>query len=168
MNALYVTVSVIPIILVFAGLNHAHGLTTFGKNTNQGQNPIPQTNVKPINCTSQANCTLIKGTTCIKSFCLCGDNSHPANGKCNAKYKGPKHICTNDEECVENAVCAESTDKKTINNLLTNGNNNNNAPILICQCLDGLFAIGSVCSGAAVNTALPGLMIFVAVLAKIY
>lgn len=43
MNALYVTVS-ISLLLVLAGFNHAHGLTTFGKTTNQGtqqpQKPI--------------------------------------------------------------------------------------------------------------------------------
>ncbi|KAJ8918668.1 hypothetical protein NQ315_014987 [Exocentrus adspersus] len=36
MNAFYVTVS-IPILLVLAGFNHAHGLTTFGKSNGQGQ-----------------------------------------------------------------------------------------------------------------------------------
>lgn len=36
MNSLYVTVS-IPLLLVLAGFNHAHGLTTFGKSNSQGQ-----------------------------------------------------------------------------------------------------------------------------------
>jgi hypothetical protein len=42
MNALYVTVS-IPLLLVLAGFNHAHGLTTFGKpiqGTQQQQKPV--------------------------------------------------------------------------------------------------------------------------------
>lgn len=44
MNALYVTVS-IPLLLVLAGFNHAHGLTTFGKTQNQPTTPvIPGTN----------------------------------------------------------------------------------------------------------------------------
>lgn len=36
MNSLYVIVS-IPLLLVLAGFNHAHGLTTFGKSNSQGQ-----------------------------------------------------------------------------------------------------------------------------------
>ncbi|XP_056645588.1 uncharacterized protein LOC130898006 [Diorhabda carinulata] len=162
MNALCVTVSIIPIILVFAGFNHAHGLTTFGKSNNQG--PVQTTIVGGKPCTNQNNCTLIKGTTCLRQYCLCGDNSHPLNGICKAQIKGPNHICQNDNECVDNAVCVEPKDKKS-NNFPPNGNNN---PILICQCTEGLFPNGGQCSGAAMNTMLPGLVIFVAALAKVY
>lgn len=42
MNGLYVTVS-IPLLLVLAGFNHAHGLTTFGKSNNQGTQNTPNT-----------------------------------------------------------------------------------------------------------------------------
>ncbi|KAH1023166.1 hypothetical protein HUJ04_012423 [Dendroctonus ponderosae] len=38
MNAFYVTLS-IPLLLVLAGFNHAHGLTTFGKSTPNNQPP---------------------------------------------------------------------------------------------------------------------------------
>lgn len=39
-------------------------------------------------CTTQANCSLIKGTTCIKEKCLCGNNDVPHNGKCDAQKQG--------------------------------------------------------------------------------
>lgn len=154
MNALYVTVS-IPLLLVLAGFNHAHGLTTFGK-TNQGtqqpQKPIGtdlsdtvfekwwsfarindswigitssafimsiwflffifwfsaffllvlffayffkslNTVLKSFTvtgkpCTSQTNCQLIKGTTCLKDRCVCGNNEYPVNGNCTNVLKG--------------------------------------------------------------------------------
>lgn len=40
MNAFYVTVS-IPLLLVLAGFNHAHGLTTFGKSNMNSNNNNP-------------------------------------------------------------------------------------------------------------------------------
>ncbi|XP_050519546.1 uncharacterized protein LOC126893423 isoform X1 [Diabrotica virgifera virgifera] len=165
MNAFYVTVSIIPLILVFAGFNHAHGLTTFGKSNNQGQPPVQPTVASGKPCTNQNNCTLIKGTTCLRNYCLCGDNSHPVNGICSAKFKGPNHLCQNDDECVDNAVCVEPKEKKS-NNFPSTGNN---SPILICQCTEGLFpSLGGQCSGAGMNMNLPGLLILVAALAKVY
>ncbi|KAJ8980693.1 hypothetical protein NQ317_010595, partial [Molorchus minor] len=72
MNAIQVIVS-IHILMLLAKFNHAHGLSTFGMKTVQQQG---------IHCLNQSACAVIKGTTCLRGFCYCGDNSHPANGVC--------------------------------------------------------------------------------------
>ncbi|KAJ8918659.1 hypothetical protein NQ315_014978, partial [Exocentrus adspersus] len=82
-------------------------------------------------CTSQANCTYIKGTTCLRSFCLCGDNTHPSNGICSATHKRVGHICQKDDDCVEGAECQASDDKPK-------GNNGPAPTDKTCQCLDNL------------------------------
>lgn len=59
-------------------------------------------------------------------------------------FLGPNHLCANDDECVDNAICVEPKQKKS-NNFPVTGNNN--GPVLICQCPEGLFPSGGVCSG---------------------
>lgn len=44
--------------------------------------------VKGKPCTSQTNCQLIKGTTCLKDHCVCGNNEFPVNGNCTNVLKG--------------------------------------------------------------------------------
>ncbi|KAG5889188.1 hypothetical protein JTB14_019205 [Gonioctena quinquepunctata] len=172
MNALYVTVSVIPLILVLAGFNHAHGLTTFGKSNNQQSNAHQQTIATGKPCTNQANCTFIKGTTCLRSYCLCGDNSHPINGICSAIFKGPKHLCQKDDECVDGAICVEQETKPHVpapNKNNSNNNNNNNNPVLVCQCTEGLTPTpGGQCSGGNTNIVVPGLLVLFITLLKFY
>nr|XP_023026902.1 uncharacterized protein LOC111514894 [Leptinotarsa decemlineata] len=169
MNALYVTVSIIPLVLLLAGFNHAHGLTTFGKSNPQNQKSNQQIFVSGKPCTNQANCTFIRGTTCLRSQCLCGDNSHPVNGMCRAVLKGPKHICQKDDDCVDNANCVEQ-EKKPITTVSSTGNNsNNNNPVLVCQCTEGFSSTpGGQCSGGRINITIPDLVILLIALLKFY
>ncbi|KAK9887249.1 hypothetical protein WA026_021100 [Henosepilachna vigintioctopunctata] len=58
-----------------------------------------ETNIKdfaalPRSCRTQANCTVIKGTTCLGGYCLCGDNTNPVNGACKTQIKDvtPQHV----------------------------------------------------------------------------
>ncbi|XP_044766331.1 uncharacterized protein LOC123322435 [Coccinella septempunctata] len=147
MNALYVTVS-IPLLLVLAGFNHAHGLTTFGKSSNNNQQnaPIQPSVQRP--CKSQANCTVIKGTTCIEGKCLCGDNTNPVNGACKAQIKGPRHLCSTDTDCVDNADCLPQKDKQ--NKIDPNGDK-------VCTCQEGFAEMGYQCSGSATLPTYPGM-----------
>ncbi|GJQ67793.1 hypothetical protein Trydic_g21091 [Trypoxylus dichotomus] len=112
MNALYVTVSV-PLLLILAGFNHAHGLTTFGKTQNNQQTQQAPVLAKP--CTNHTGCQGINGTSCVsdqnkqgKLFCLCGNNKPPHNGICSGTKKGPNHLCAADDECVRGAECEQS------------------------------------------------------------
>ncbi|XP_018564970.1 uncharacterized protein LOC108906241 isoform X2 [Anoplophora glabripennis] len=162
MNGFYVIVS-IPILLVLAGFNHAHGLTTFGKSNGQGQGNTAQQSAGR-HCTTQANCTFIKGTTCLRNYCLCGDNTNPANGICSATRKGVGHMCTKDEECVDRAICQDPEEKPK----------ENNPPSLTfktCQCLENLTPTPrGTCSGGTNLAVIPGLLLTVLslVLAKVY
>lgn len=140
----------IPLLLVLAGFNHAHGLTTFGKANNQGQNNHQQPAGLKKACTSQTNCTVIKGTTCLRGYCMCGDNTNPVNGACKALIKGPGHMCNTDNDCVDNADCLEPKEKGKLNNGSNNNNNNNNQPVdKICTCQEGFIESNNACSGSS-------------------
>lgn len=148
MNAFYVFVS-LPLLLLFAGFNHAHGLTTFGKTNN---NPPPKEPVPAKHCNSQLDCNTIKNTTCIDKKCLCGDNTNPMNGACSAPFKGPRHLCSKTDDCVDGAECLPKNDNKNSEK--------------ICQCLEGLEEIGARCGGESNMTILPGLILAIMVLTK--
>ncbi|XP_019878733.1 uncharacterized protein LOC109606641 [Aethina tumida] len=163
MNGLYVTVS-IPLLLVLAGFNHAHGLTTFGKSNNQGTQNTPNT-AHAKQCTNQTNCAFIKGTTCLRGYCLCGDNTNPVNGGCNAQYKGPRHICENHEDCVEGADCVpkDKNKQQSSNSISTGSSSTTPAGDLICQCQEGLIEIGSQCGGGGTFSTVPAMVLLVVV-----
>ncbi|CAH0561789.1 unnamed protein product [Brassicogethes aeneus] len=151
MNGFYVTVS-IPLLLVLAGFNNAHGLTTFGKTNNQGnQAPTAQGRT----CTSQNQCTTIKGTTCLRGFCLCGDNSNPINGKCNVQYKGPRHVCEKHEDCIDGADCLPKEKNKPLSSTTTSPAD------MICQCQEGLIENGHECAGGGKFSILPALVLII-------
>ncbi|CAH2013444.1 unnamed protein product [Acanthoscelides obtectus] len=110
-------------------------------------------------CTNQVNCTFIKGTTCLRGFCLCGDNTHPVNGLCSAIRKAPNHRCEKDEECVDGATCTQPSDTSKSNGDSNNGGNNNNNrnknggedEAMICECMDGMRDADSCNGGSAMN-----------------
>ncbi|XP_076260845.1 oogenesis-related protein sosie isoform X1 [Rhynchophorus ferrugineus] len=156
MNALYVTVS-IPLLLVLAGFNHAHGLTTFGKSTPQNQPNTPL--VKAKQCTLQTNCSLIKNTTCLRGACLCGDNHPPNNGECTAQLQGPNHICTKNEDCVDNADCFAIKDLKLTKDL---SHLNLTPDLSICRCQEGYTEVGATCGGDINLSTLPVLLLAIA------
>ncbi|VEN57593.1 unnamed protein product [Callosobruchus maculatus] len=112
-------------------------------------------------CTKQANCTFIKGTTCLRGFCLCGDNTHPVNGLCKAIKKSPNHLCQKDEECVDGATCTLPSDTSKSDNSGNGGTNNNNGnnnmgndSNMICECMDGMRDADSCNGGSGVNLSL--------------
>ncbi|XP_066247540.1 uncharacterized protein sosie [Euwallacea similis] len=141
MKAFYVTVS-IPLLLVLAGFNHAHGLTTFGKSSpnNTPRNDI----VKAKQCTVQTDCTTIKNTTCLRGACLCGDNHPPINGECIAPLQGPNHICTKSEDCVNNADCVPLKEVKISKDI---AHFHQTSEMSICRCQEGYIEIGATCGG---------------------
>ncbi|CAH1122846.1 unnamed protein product [Ceutorhynchus assimilis] len=141
MNAFYVTVS-IPLLLVLAGFNHAHGLTTFGKSTPNNQ--PPNNFAKAKQCTVQTNCSFIKSTTCLKGMCLCGDNHAPNNGECAVTLLGPNHICTKNDDCVDNADCIALREVKNVKEI---SHLYQTPDISICRCQEGYTETGATCGG---------------------
>ncbi|KAL1492800.1 hypothetical protein ABEB36_010984 [Hypothenemus hampei] len=155
MNGFYVIVS-IPLLLVLAGFNHAHGLTTFGKSS--PSNPGNDINAKQ--CKYQTNCETIKNTTCLNGYCWCGDNRAPVNGACSAPYLGPNHICNSNENCVLDAVCVNVNElnsskfeeyypKGTIKTFS------------ICVCSEGYPEYGAACGAERPSTYLGGFLFLV-------
>ncbi|XP_019760565.1 uncharacterized protein LOC109537989 [Dendroctonus ponderosae] len=161
MNAFYVTLS-IPLLLVLAGFNHAHGLTTFGKSTPNNQPPSME---KAKKCSGQSTCSLIKNTTCIKGFCLCGDNNPPVNAECSAVLQGPNHICTKHEDCVDNADCipAKEANIPKENLLLLQDPN-----VSICKCQEGYRDTGATCGGNIRLSTIPFLLFALAICKLFY
>ncbi|CAH1377756.1 unnamed protein product [Tenebrio molitor] len=104
-------------------------------------------------CTTQANCSLIKGTTCIKEKCLCGNNDVPHNGKCDAQKQGANHLCSAETDCVENARCLLAQERnKTI---FAPGEK-------ICVCEEGLpITPTGACGGESNFLVLPGLIMII-------
>ncbi|XP_008193341.1 uncharacterized protein sosie isoform X1 [Tribolium castaneum] len=159
MNALYVTVS-IPLLLVLAGFNHAHGLTTFGKSNNQGTQQPQRPAATPKHCTTQANCSIIKGTTCIKDRCLCGNNENPINGKCTALKAGANHLCTSDGDCVDDAHCSTPPANKSKSMFGPNDK--------VCVCDEGhVETERGTCGGESNFFVLPGLIMIATSLSRI-
>lgn len=149
MNALYVTVS-IPLLLVLAGFNHAHGLTTFGKSPSTNNQPPPASGKA---CGNHTSCRGISGTSCVpetrdpsRKSCLCGDNRAPVNGICSAERKGPHHLCSDTSQCVQGAECKPMS---------RNGNNEDK----ICECMPGYNAVNADCSGGTTSSILTGLIV---------
>ncbi|XP_065166385.1 uncharacterized protein sosie [Atheta coriaria] len=158
MNALYVTVS-IPLLLLLAGFNHAHGLTTFGKTQSNNNAPPPQPPAKT--CTNHTTCNGINGASCVqdprdhhKKSCLCGDNVPPQNGICKANYRGPNHRCTENIQCVEGAKCVPLG-----KNPPPNGDK-------ACKCMEGLVESHNMCNGGIPLSALSGLIVLMSAIAR--
>ncbi|KAJ3639284.1 hypothetical protein Zmor_002649 [Zophobas morio] len=158
MNALYVTVS-IPLLLVLAGFNHAHGLTTFGKTNNQGTQQPQKPAAQARACTKQDDCAIIKGTTCIKNQCLCGNNEGPANGsKCIAQKQGPNHLCEKDADCVDDAHCLSPPTNKSKTLRPTDK---------VCVCDEGVPETQQgTCGGESNFLVLPGLVMIITSLSR--
>ncbi|XP_017782285.1 PREDICTED: uncharacterized protein LOC108566763 [Nicrophorus vespilloides] len=155
MNALYVTVS-IPLLLLFAGFNHAHGLTTFGKSQPSNSNQQPQ-QLPARPCTDNKVCEGIIGASCVqdpkdhaRKSCLCGDNQPPVNGGCSAAYSGPNHLCKANKDCVEGAKCIDVE------------KNGSQITEKLCKCTEGLVEHNNMCSGGTPTSVLSGLIILMA------
>lgn len=148
MNAFYVVVS-IPILLVLAGFNHAHGFTTFGKTPTNPLTQAPPRQVPAKSCGNHTECWSIPKTSCVaeprdhsRKSCLCGDNKPPANGQCFALHKAPFHLCDNDEDCVDGATCV----------LMPGLPITKDGP-KHCKCIEGFIALDGECSGTGPVTA---------------
>nr|XP_032528083.1 uncharacterized protein LOC116778247 [Danaus plexippus plexippus] len=62
-------------------------------------------------CSRQAECAGISSSSCVRTHydpttrCLCGDNSPPVNGQCEAVTKALYHVCANSDECNDGLIC---------------------------------------------------------------
>ncbi|XP_030746267.1 uncharacterized protein LOC115875060 isoform X2 [Sitophilus oryzae] len=117
--------------------------------------------VKAKQCTLQTNCSLIKNTTCLRGVCLCGDNHPPNNGECSAQLQGPNHICSKNEDCVDNADCIPM---KEVNKVPKEISHLSLTPDLsICRCQEGYTEIGATCGGEKLLSTVPVMLIAVVI-----
>uniref|UniRef100_A0A1L8D9U6 Uncharacterized protein n=2 Tax=Nyssomyia neivai TaxID=330878 RepID=A0A1L8D9U6_9DIPT len=108
------------VFIVLFGVSST-ALTTFGKpnaNQNPPQPPTPPP-VRAKECKTQADCFVQLNTSCVKEYyddrfrCLCGDYTAPVNGFCQAKFKGLRHMCSDNNQCEEGMLCAVENSTKT-------------------------------------------------------
>ncbi|ENN76853.1 hypothetical protein D910_11934, partial [Dendroctonus ponderosae] len=94
MNAFYVTLS-IPLLLVLAGFNHAHGLTTFGKSTPNNQPPSSPNHIctKHEDCVDNADCIPAKEANIPKENLLLLQDPNVSICKCQEGYRDTGATC---------------------------------------------------------------------------
>lgn len=133
------------VLIVLFGVSSS-ALTTFGK-SNQNQQAPAATRAPVIakECVNHGECATIVATSCVqaadgKMRCLCGDFESPENGYCKAKYKGLRHLCTDNLQCDIGMLCTTENITKTTtlvtsktfmtSNMLHNNNTNHK----MCLC----------------------------------
>ncbi|XP_063836153.1 uncharacterized protein LOC135085302 [Ostrinia nubilalis] len=90
----------------------SEALTTFGKSNTQPPKEVVPTAPPARACGKPSDCAGISSSSCVRTHydsttrCLCGDNSPPVNGQCEAQTKSLYHICSNSDECNDGLVCA--------------------------------------------------------------
>ncbi|RVE54895.1 hypothetical protein evm_000262 [Chilo suppressalis] len=89
----------------------SEALTTFGKSNTDPPKSVAPTAPPARACSRPAQCAGISGSSCVRTHydpetrCLCGDNSSPVNGQCEAQSKSLYHTCSNSDECNDGLVC---------------------------------------------------------------
>ncbi|XP_013178867.1 PREDICTED: uncharacterized protein LOC106125996 isoform X3 [Papilio xuthus] len=87
------------------------GLSTFGVSNTKPPAPATPRPPPARPCSRQADCAGISSSSCVRTHydsvtrCLCGDNSPPLNGQCEAQSKLLYHVCANSDECNDGLVC---------------------------------------------------------------
>ncbi|XP_037292607.1 uncharacterized protein LOC115453471 isoform X1 [Manduca sexta] len=87
------------------------GISSFGKAYTEPPKPVTSTMSPARPCSRQAECAGISSSSCVRTHydpvtrCLCGDNSPPLNGQCEAQAKSLYHACANSDECNEGLIC---------------------------------------------------------------
>ncbi|XP_031767766.2 uncharacterized protein LOC113519182 isoform X1 [Galleria mellonella] len=90
----------------------AFGISSFGKANTDPPKPATTTPPPARICSRQPDCAGISSSSCVRTHydsvtrCLCGDNSSPVNGQCEAQSKTLYHVCTGSEECNDGLICA--------------------------------------------------------------
>ncbi|XP_031767778.1 uncharacterized protein LOC113519182 isoform X2 [Galleria mellonella] len=105
--------AILPILLAgwLTGESY-QALTTFGKSYSQAPKEVEPTTPPARICSRQPDCAGISSSSCVRTHydsvtrCLCGDNSSPVNGQCEAQSKTLYHVCTGSEECNDGLICA--------------------------------------------------------------
>jgi len=151
-----VTVSIPMLLIFFTELNHAHGLTTFGKSPNS--NTQSTTRAPTKSCKTHSDCIFTNGLSCVKDpfdstrhACLCGDNRPPISGKCSSNYRGPGHLCENHAICVHNSQCV-LMDKR-----------GSPTSEKVCKCMEGFIAHNNMCNGGVPTSSLSGLIVLLVI-----
>ncbi|XP_013178865.1 PREDICTED: uncharacterized protein LOC106125996 isoform X1 [Papilio xuthus] len=104
--------AILPLLLVgWLTGESSEALTTFGKSNTQPPKEVAPTAPPARPCSRQADCAGISSSSCVRTHydsvtrCLCGDNSPPLNGQCEAQSKLLYHVCANSDECNDGLVC---------------------------------------------------------------
>ncbi|XP_028177210.1 uncharacterized protein LOC114365003 isoform X4 [Ostrinia furnacalis] len=88
------------------------GISSFGRANTEPPKPATTTVSPARACGKPSDCAGISSSSCVRTHydsttrCLCGDNSPPVNGQCEAQTKSLYHICSNSDECNDGLVCA--------------------------------------------------------------
>ncbi|XP_030038026.1 uncharacterized protein LOC115453471 isoform X3 [Manduca sexta] len=106
-----IVAAALPLLLTgWLVIDKSEALTTFGKTiTDKPQEGPKAPPARP--CSRQAECAGISSSSCVRTHydpvtrCLCGDNSPPLNGQCEAQAKSLYHACANSDECNEGLIC---------------------------------------------------------------
>ncbi|XP_061381892.1 uncharacterized protein LOC116778546 isoform X1 [Danaus plexippus] len=104
--------AILPLLLAgwLTGLS-SEALTTFGKSNTAPPKELAPTAPPARSCSRQAECAGISSSSCVRTHydpttrCLCGDNSPPVNGQCEAVTKALYHVCANSDECNDGLIC---------------------------------------------------------------
>nr|XP_037870025.1 uncharacterized protein LOC101738427 isoform X3 [Bombyx mori] len=89
----------------------AFGISSFGKANTEPPRPATTTASPARSCSHQSECAGISGSSCVRTpydsatRCLCGDNSPPVNGQCEAQTKSLYHVCATSDECGDELIC---------------------------------------------------------------
>ncbi|XP_028032084.1 uncharacterized protein LOC114244452 isoform X2 [Bombyx mandarina] len=96
------------------GRNNAVFSPVFGviKTEKPSSSPSPNSLLATArSCSHQSECAGISGSSCVRTpydsatRCLCGDNSPPVNGQCEAQTKSLYHVCATSDECGDELIC---------------------------------------------------------------
>ncbi|XP_013178869.1 PREDICTED: uncharacterized protein LOC106125996 isoform X4 [Papilio xuthus] len=107
-------IKVLTIVLLgwlYVQSTESFGISSFGKANTETPKPVTPTPLPARPCSRQADCAGISSSSCVRTHydsvtrCLCGDNSPPLNGQCEAQSKLLYHVCANSDECNDGLVC---------------------------------------------------------------
>ncbi|XP_031767779.1 uncharacterized protein LOC113519182 isoform X3 [Galleria mellonella] len=102
---------ILPLLLAWLTGDSSEALSTFGVSNTRPPSAAPTAPPARI-CSRQPDCAGISSSSCVRTHydsvtrCLCGDNSSPVNGQCEAQSKTLYHVCTGSEECNDGLICA--------------------------------------------------------------
>ncbi|XP_061727209.1 uncharacterized protein LOC133532509 isoform X2 [Cydia pomonella] len=132
------------------------GISSFGKaNTDPPPKPVTPAAAPAKPCSRHNECIAVATSSCVRTHfdsqtrCLCGDNSAPINGQCEALTKSLYHSCGANEECNDGLICGtpNATDKAPHLRMLGPKDT-----ICLCDTESGFREKDHTCSDAAILT----------------